>query len=156
MDYYSSIAKGYNRLHKQEQLEKLKIIKKHLKVRPLLLDIGAGTGISTSFFKVKAVALDPSEGMLKHYKGKKACAKAEKMPFEDGTFSTIIAVTSLHHTNIDKAIKEIKRVAKKNCGFAFTILKKAKDFKEVKEKLMKNFKLKEYDSKKDLILIGSH
>ncbi|MBU2590260.1 MAG: class I SAM-dependent methyltransferase [Nanoarchaeota archaeon] len=154
MNYYSGIANGYDKLHKEEQLEKLEIIKKHLKVKGLLLDIGAGTGISTKFFEVEAIALDPSKGMLEKYDGKKVCAKAEDLPFEDKTFSTIISITALHHTDIDKAIKEIKRVAKEDCLFAFTILKKAKNFEEIKEKLKNNFKLKEYDSKKDLILIS--
>ena len=51
MDYYSSIAKGYDELHKEEQLKKLQIIAKHIKPKGLLLDIGAGTGISTSFLR---------------------------------------------------------------------------------------------------------
>ncbi len=155
-DYYSIIANSYNELHEKEQLEKLSIIKKHLKLKEPLLDIGAGTGLSTSFFKAvkDKVALDPSKGMLKQYKGKKVCAKAEDIPFPDKTFSTIISVTALHHTNIDKAIKEIKRVAKPGCRFAFTILKKSKTFKKIKEKLMKNFRLKVYESDKDLILIS--
>jgi len=154
MNYYSGIAEGYGKLYEEEQLEKLEIIKKHLKVKGLLLDIGAGTGISTKFFEVEAIALDPSEGMLRKYSGKKVCAKAEDMPFKDNAFSTIISITALHHTDIDKSIKEIKRVAKEDCQFAFTILKKAKNFEEIKDKLKNNFKLKEYDSKKDLILIS--
>lgn len=153
-DYYSSIAKGYNQLHQKEQLAKLEIIKKHLKVQEPLLDIGAGTGISTSFFKVRAVALDPSEGMLKQYKGEKVLASAEKIPFEDGKFGTVISVTALHHVDIDAAIKEIKRVARKDATFAFTILRKAKDFETIRKRLHANFDLKEYESEKDLILVS--
>ncbi len=125
MEYYNKISKGYNELHKQEQLEKISIIKKHLK-KPykLTLDIGAGTGISSKPFK--AIALDPSINMLKQYKGKKVLAKAENLPFKDNTFNTIISVTALHHSNIKQALKEINRVAKKDAQIALTILKKSK------------------------------
>ncbi len=137
MQYYNKIAKGYNELHKEEQLNKIKIIKQHLK-KPygLTLDIGAGTGISSKPFK--AIALDPSINMLKQYKGIKVQAKAESLPFKSNTFNTIISVTALHHTNIKKALKEIKRVAKPNAQLALTILKKSKislpkSFKKIKE-----------------------
>ncbi len=125
MKYYNKIAKGYNELHKEEQLNKINIIKQHLK-KPykLTLDIGAGTGISSEPFN--AIALDPSINMLKQYKGLKVVAQAEHLPFKDNTFNTIISVTALHHTNIKKALKEIKRVAKKGAQLALTTLKKSK------------------------------
>lgn len=154
-DYYSSIARGYNRLHKEEQLKKLEIIARHIKPKAPLLDIGAGTGISTSFFKVKAVALEPSEKMIRHYKGEKVIAKAESIPFPDKSFNTIISITALHHADIEKAIKEIKRVSNDECIYAFTILKKARGAVEIKEKLKKEFNLKEADEEKDYILVSS-
>ncbi len=153
MNYYDQIAKGYNELHEEEQKKKLEIIKKYLKPKGLILDIGAGTGISTKYFK-NIVLLDPSKEMLKRAKGKKVIAKAEKMPFPDKTFDAIISVTSLHHTDIQKAIKEIKRVSKKNCKYAFTLLKRAKNYKLIRQELKKNFKLKEINEEKDTILIS--
>ncbi|MFH1064944.1 MAG: class I SAM-dependent methyltransferase [Nanoarchaeota archaeon] len=154
MDYYSSIAKGYNELHRKEQLKKLQIIAKHITPKAPLLDIGAGTGISTGFFRVKAVALEPSEEMIKDYKGEKVIAKAESIPFPDKSFNTIISITALHHADIEKAIKEIKRVSNDNCIYAFTILKKAKNAVEIKEALKKAFNLKEIDEEKDYILVN--
>ena len=124
MEYYNKIAKGYNELHKEEQLKKIKIIKQNIKIKQPVLDIGAGTGISSEPFK--AIALDPAINMLKQYKGKKVVGKAENLPFKDNTFNTIISVTALHHTNIKKALKEIKRVATKDAQIAITILKKSK------------------------------
>jgi ubiquinone/menaquinone biosynthesis C-methylase UbiE len=153
MKYYDKIAKGYDGLHREEQEKKLKIIKKHLRPKGLILDIGAGTGISSKYFK-NIVLLDPSEEMLKKAKGKKIKAKAEKIPFPDRTFDAIISVTALHHTDIKKAIKEIKRVSKKNCKYAFTILKRAKKYHLIKQELKKSFKLKEIDEEKDTILIS--
>jgi malonyl-CoA O-methyltransferase len=137
--YYDNIAKGYNELYKEEQLEKIKEIKKHIKPKGLLLDIGAGTGISTKPFEkqTKCIALDPSLEMLKQYNGLKVQAKAESLPFKDNTFDTIISLTALHHTNIKKSLKEIKRVAKNNAQIALTILKKSNislPFKKIEHK----------------------
>ena len=153
MEYYNKIAKSYNELYKEEQLEKVKIILKYIKPKGKLLDIGAGTGISTKPFKkyCNCTALDPSKELLKQYKGKKIVGKAEKLPFPDNNFDIIISVTALHHTNIKKALSEIKRVAKPNAQIAITILKKSKAAKNLN--LFKDFK--KINSKKDWIFIKS-
>lgn len=153
MNYYNQIAKGYNLLYEEEQRKKLDIIRHNLKPKGLILDIGAGTGISAKYFK-NIVLLDPSKEMLKGAKGKKVIGKAEDIPFPDKTFDAIISITSLHHTKIKEAIKEIKRVSKKNCKYAFTVLKRAKKYHLIKQELNKNFDLKEIDEEKDLILIS--
>jgi len=152
MEYYNKIAKSYNELHEKEQLEKTRIILKFIKPSGLLLDIGAGTGISTKPFEkyCMCIALDPSKELLKRYKGNKILAKAENLPFKDKTFDVIISVTVLHHTNIKKALKEIFRVAKPNAQIALTILKKSKLAKTI-ENLLKDFK--KIDSEKDWIFI---
>src|SRR3989344_6083380 len=128
MEYYNKISIGYNELYSKEQLEKVKIIKQHIKPHSLLLDIGAGTGICTKQFEdtCTCIAIDPSEKMLEQYNGNKLIAKAENLPFKDKTFDTIISINSLHHTNIKKSIKEIRRVAKPKAEIAITILKKSK------------------------------
>ncbi|MFH0752555.1 MAG: methyltransferase domain-containing protein [archaeon] len=148
-DYYSEISSGYNELYGEEQKAKFELIKKHIKFKPLVLDIGCGTGI----VGVKAVGIDPSLGLLKEHPGLRVCAMAEELPFKDSTFSTIISLTALHHTDINKAIKEIERVAKPGATFVFTILKKAKNFQEIAERLKSKFDLKEIDQEKDLILV---
>ncbi len=153
MNYYDSIADGYDELHEEEQKKKLEIIKKNLNPKGLILDLGAGTGISAKFFK-NIILLDPSKEMLKKAKGKKVIAKAEKIPFPDKIFDAIISVTALHHTNIKEVIKEIKRVSKDNCKYAFTILKKAKNYNKIIKELKKNFKLREINEEKDTILIS--
>ena len=77
MQYYNKIAKSYNELHEKEQLEKTRIILKFIKPSGLLLDIGAGTGISIKPFEkyCKCIALDPSKELLKQYKGNKILSK---------------------------------------------------------------------------------
>ncbi|MFH1638415.1 MAG: class I SAM-dependent methyltransferase [Candidatus Woesearchaeota archaeon] len=156
MGYYSDIAEGYDELHREEQIKKLKLLAKHFKPKGRMLDIGAGTGISTSFFNnVDAVALDPSEDMLNHFDGEKAIGDAEHLPFPDKSFDSIISVTALHHVkNVGKAAAEIMRVAKDDAAFAFTILKKAKNSEELREKLKKIFDLEEIEEEKDYILFS--
>lgn len=126
MKYYNEISKGYNELYEKEQLVKLEKIKKYIK-KGNLLDVGAGTGISTRFFEdiCDCTALDPSEEMLNHYKGKKVIGKAEELPFEDKSFDNVISITALHHCDIDKAIKEMLRVVKDDGVVIVTLLKKS-------------------------------
>ena len=146
---YNEIAQGYDELYYEEQLKKLNLLKKHFKFKGKILDIGAGTGIISKHFK-NVTSTDPSEQMLKQAKGKTVVTKAESLPFKDHSFDTVVSLTVLHHCDIDLAIKEIKRVGKDN--FAFTILKKSKHFKKIVTKLKHNFKLKEIDEGKDLLL----
>ncbi len=153
ISYYSKLVKGYDNLYRDEQLNKLKIIKKNLKVNGLILDIGAGTGYSKLFFD-NIVLLDPTFDMIKKVNGFKVVGQAEFLPFKDNSFDAIIAVTSLHHTDIDKTIKEIKRIAKDNCSFAFSLLKSSSKTKKIKERLKKEFSLIGIQEKKDLIFVS--
>lgn len=156
MSYYNKISKGYNELHEEEQLKKIKIIKENLKVSGKLLDIGSGTGISTKPFMKDAdcTSLDPNEEMLKQSPAKQVIGKAESLPFKENTFDFIISITSFHHFNLEKAVKEIKRVSKPTTKYAFTILKKAKHFEKIRDFLKNNFNLREFDEEKDLVLIS--
>ena len=148
MKYYNKIALGYNELHKEEQLNKLELIKKHVKFKGLVLDIGAGTGISSEYWKnAKVISLDPSFEMLKQSKCEKVQAKAEELPFRDKIFDGIISLTALHHCNLKKALEEIKRVAKKDAKIVLSFMKKSKN----KPSSLKGFKKIEED--KDIIFI---
>ena len=99
-DYYSSIASGYDELYGEEQKEKFETIKKHIKLKPLALDIGCGTGVVD--IGVKSIGIDPSLGLLKLHKGIRVCAKAESLPFKDHSFNSIVSLTALHHADINK------------------------------------------------------
>ena len=150
---YKHIAKSYNELHKEEQLAKLNIIKKHLKIIPPLLDVGCGTGISTDFFKVKSTGIDNCEEMIKQGKSNLIKADAEKLPFKDKSFNTIISVTAFHNfKNMEKALKEIIRVSKNN-NICITFLKKSKKLNQFKEILNNYFKYKEIEQDKDIIFL---
>jgi len=155
---YSVIAPGYDELYREEQLKKLNILKKHLKIKKdfKLLDIGCGTGISTNFFDCECHGIDPCKEMIAKSNGNIKQAEAENIPYPDNYFDIIISITAIHHFNdLDKVIEEIKRVAKPKAQIAITILKKARSLRKIKEVLIKEFNLQEYDEEKDLILIGN-
>ena len=151
---YNHISKSYNELHKDEQLNKLRIIKENIKIIPPLLDIGCGTGISTNFFKIKSVGIDNSKEMLKQGDKNLIYGNAEKLPFEDKSFNTVISVTAFHNIkNMDKALKEAIRVSSNN-NICITFLKRSKRLNEFKKLIKKYFKsFKKIEEDKDIIFI---
>ena len=156
MNYYSKIAGSYDKLYEEEQINKLKLISKYIKVKEndLLLDIGCGTGISTRFFKCKAIGIDNSKGMLK--KAGKNCVfgDAGSLPFKDNMFDIVISVTAMHNfKDAEMSINEIKRVSKNNSKIAVTLLKKSKKFLNISGLLLKNFDFIEVEEEKDIIFI---
>ncbi|MBW2986894.1 class I SAM-dependent methyltransferase [Candidatus Woesearchaeota archaeon] len=155
MNYYDGIAEGYNELHGEEQLNKLKIIANEIKVNKdtKLLDVGCGTGLSAKIFNCDITGIDPAEKLLEQAPFKILKAKAESLPFKDNEFDVVIAVTSIHNfDDIEKGLKEIKRVGKDK--FALTVLKKAKNADQIIEKIKEIFTIKkQIEEDKDLIFI---
>jgi ubiquinone/menaquinone biosynthesis C-methylase UbiE len=161
MNYYNSISKGYEELHKAEQLKKLKLIKKYLKVslKDKLLDVGCGTGLTTSPWKCKRYGIDPAENMLE--KAQKNYPKiifkkapAEKIPFKSSFFDIVISITALQNfDNIEKSLKEIKRVGKDK--FILTFLKKSSKKSKIDKLIKKHFKITQLiEEEKDLIYLS--
>ncbi|MEM4263273.1 MAG: class I SAM-dependent methyltransferase [Candidatus Woesearchaeota archaeon] len=157
MTYYDETSKGYNELHGEEQLKKLKIIAKEIKINKStkLLDVGCGSGLSAKAFDCNITGIDPSEQLLKQCPFKTIKASAESIPFPDKSFDVVIAVTSIHNfNNIEAGLKEIKRVGKGL--FALTVLKKSPKKDSIISLIKKHFKIKkEIDEEKDLIFICS-
>ena len=147
MNYYDQISEGYDELHQEEQTKKVKLIINLLNItNEKVLDIGCGTAFYSYLFK-DYTGIDNSKGMLEQSKSNVIHGEAEKLPFEDKSFDTVISITAIqNYTNIEKAIQEIKRVAKNK--IAISILKKSKKLKQVKE-LLKDFKQTEQE--KDII-----
>ena len=151
---YKYIAKSYNELHKEEQIKKLEIIKKNIRIIPPLLDVGCGTGISTNYFNVVSIGIDNSEEMIKQSKeGNLIYGDAEKLPFPDKSFNTVISLTAFHNfKNMEKALLEIKRVSKNN-NIAITFLKKSSKLDKFRILLKKYFKFIEVDWDQDILFI---
>lgn len=155
MGYYDEIAEGYNELHEDEQLSKLRIIAAHIKLKEntKLLDVGCGTGLSAKVFKCNITGADPSESLLKKCPFKSVKANAESLPFPDNYFDVVIAVTSIHNfSDIEKGLNEIKRVGKNK--FALTVLKKSPKKNFILSKIQGLFpSARLLEEQKDLILL---
>ena len=117
---YNKIAKSYNELHKEEQLKKLELIKRHVNFEGLVLDIGAGTGISSEYWRnAKVISLEPAFEMLKQSKCEKVQAKAEELPFKDEIFDGIISLTALHHADLKEALTVLLNLEFKDILLAY-------------------------------------
>ncbi len=151
---YKHIAKSYNELHKEEQIRKLEIIKKNIKIISPLLDVGCGTGISTNYFNVESIGIDNSKEMIEQSKeGNLIYGDAEKLPFPDKTFNTVISVTAFHNfKNMEEALLEIKRVSRNN-NIAISFLKKSSKLNKFRNLLKKYFKFKEVDCYNDVLFV---
>lgn len=143
MGYYDEISEGYEELHKDEQLEKIRPIKKYLKVRPddKLLDVGCGTGVTTEPWGCKRYGIDPAPKLLARARQKDNIeykeAPAEKIPYDDNFFDIVISITAIQNfKDIDKGLKEIKRVGKDK--FVLSFLKRSAK-KEIIEKLIRKY-----------------
>lgn len=157
MDYYNSISKSYNKLHSEEQLNKIRLIKNNLKIKKsdFLLDVGCGTGIFAEEFNCIKIGVDPAINLLNQGKNAfyiQACA--ENLPFKDACFDFVISVTAIHNfKDIRKGLEEIKRVSKKDV--ALSILKRSSKLDEIKNNIKKLFKIiKIIDEDKDLIFFA--
>ena len=145
---YNSIAPSYNELHGEEQLKKLELIKPFLD-SDLILDVGCGTGIASP---EGSVGVDPSYELLKYNPNKFVVGHAEKLPFKNKSFDIITCMTAIHHFELDKALNEMKRVAKKKV--IISVLRKAKNFDKIVERIKEEFKVsKILLEEKDVILI---
>ena len=156
MNYYNTIAKSYNELHGEEQVKKAKLILQYLKVNKTdkLLDVGCGTGIATELFNCDKTGIDPSAELVKQCKFKTIVGKAEELPFPDKSFDIVLCMTAIHHCDLDKALAEIKRIARRDV--VITVLKKLKNAQEIVGKIRKVFTVvKEVEEEKDWVVIGS-
>lgn len=153
---YKNISKSYNELHEEEQLKKLRIIGKNMRIIPPLLDIGCGTGISTNFFNVKSIGIDNCIEMISRGNKNLIYGNAEELPFKDKSFNTVISVTAFHNIRgMEKALKEAIRVSR-NKNICITFLKRSRrlsSFRKLMKKYFKNFK--EIEEEKDIIFLSS-
>jgi ubiquinone/menaquinone biosynthesis C-methylase UbiE len=128
MTYYDDISKGYDELHKEEQLKKVQIILNKLKLKRThkLLDVGCGTGLYLDMFKCKVTGVDPAPKLIKKYEGKHKIilARAEELPFPDNSFDIVTSITAIQNfEDVEKGLLEINRVGKKR--FILSALKRS-------------------------------
>ena len=157
--YYDDISEGYEELHREEQEKKMAIILGEVKVKPTdtLLDVGCGTGITTSPWKCIRTGLDPAKKLLE--KGNKknevtyVHARAEEIPFPDNSFDLVTSVTAIQNfSDLKKGLSEIKRVGKKR--FVLTYLKKSLKADNIEKIINELFIVKKrIEEERDIIFI---
>ena len=156
MRYYSQIAQGYEELHKDEQLGKLKKVIEHIQYNKSdkLLDVGCGTGVSSLLFNCQKFGVDPTFELLEQAKPRLPVVqgKAEDLPFKDNAFDIVICLTALHNfSDPQRGLLEMKRVG--TGKFAISILKRARNIEELMKLVSQTFKIKEMlEDPKDIIL----
>lgn len=159
-DYYDQIAEGYEELHREEQENKIRLIKEHLKVKKnqKLLDVGCGTGLTTEPWSCKRYGIDPAKKLLEKATNNYPdiefkLAQAENIPYEDNFFDIVISITAIQNfDDIEKGLQEINRVG--NNKFVLTFLKKSSKADEIDKLIRKIFKVKKLIiEEKDFIYI---
>lgn len=161
MDYYNEISEGYEELHREEQEKKIALIKQHIRPKKgeKLLDAGCGTGLTTRCWDCRRYGIDPSEKLVEKArqadrKGIYKIAPAESIPFEDSFFDIVISITAIQNfSDIEKGLKEIKRVGKGR--FALSFLKKSPKAGKIKPLIRQMFGIKEeIEEDKDIIFLA--
>src|SRR5210317_931260 len=96
----------YNNLRKEEQLNKTRIVFSELGDKKTL-DVGCGTGLSSSLFSY-VIGVDPQKELLKENKYPHILGEAENLPFKDDEFENVVSVTAIHNfKDIEKGLNEI-------------------------------------------------
>ncbi len=157
MNYYDTIASGYNELYGEEQREKLRKIIKEVLIQKndRVLDVGCGTGIAAGYF-TRIVGIDPALEMLKAARFPVVYGGADALPFQDGSFDVVLSVTMLHHiADVEGALREMRRVVRANGKVIMGVLKKAEKYEQIAEQIRLFFTVREVDLGKDIVFISN-
>jgi len=150
MDYYDTMASGYDELHREEQARKFNLVFKKINIDPssLVLDVGCGTGLLQEHTRSRIVGIDPAVELLKIAGNRLfqvAAGTAENLPFKNKCFDIVVAMTSVHNFHdYEKGLVEIERV----CKFlaVISILKKSKKYDEIILRIPEIFDIWEQES----------
>jgi len=139
---YDTTAEIYNSRYGDIQEEKYKAMLSDLIINQPILDHGCGTGMLQDFLNKKIFGVDISFKMLRKSKEQNIQGDVEKLPFKNNSFAAILSFTSLQNlNNIEKGLKEIKRISKKDTIIVLTILNKF--IGKIKPEIEKQFDIQE-------------
>ncbi|MFQ5952628.1 MAG: class I SAM-dependent methyltransferase [Candidatus Omnitrophota bacterium] len=96
-----------------------------------VLEIGSGTGMFTEFFREAGLdvhGIDISLDLVKKAKAKTGeagkvnlvTADVDHLPYRSDSFDAAVGICVLHHLDVESALKEIKRVVKKDGIIVFS------------------------------------
>jgi len=117
MTYYDDIADGYDELYSEEQRKKYDFVLGLDVIRETdsILDVGCGTGLFLDYVQcTSVVGIEPSSKLLDCYSGDKKVVVgiAEKLPFEDSSFNSVVSFTAvLNFSDVIAGLSEMKRVS---------------------------------------------
>lgn len=164
-NYYDSIAKGYDELYYEEQIQKWERAKELLTIKDTdkILDVGCGTGIITYeiYKKTKNVwGIDRSKQMLELAKKQRPGPKyllgdATALPFKDKEFDKVVSFTMLQDMSVEerrRALSEVARCCKD--AALITLLKRNKNLDGVMRELSNYFYVRKVvEETKDYIFL---
>lgn len=146
-NYYNLIARGYENLYKEEQIEKINLTLEFLKFSGIILDLGSGNGVLNKYFLKNKnnflISSDISFELLKrNLNPNKILVDAQNLPFKDNSFLFVVSFTMLQDVPEPiKVIDEILRICKKGARIILSFLKIAKNKNLILENLENNKKI---------------
>lgn len=146
---FGVLAEKYDKFRRGVPREVINYFYETLKVfRPVVLDIGCGTGISTRELQredARLFGLDIDEKMIKLAREKNSAAidyitgPANNMPFDNKQFDAVTAFSAFHWFKDADSMAEIRRVLKRE-GLFFVVNKnEAGGFKDGFRAVLKRF-----------------
>jgi ubiquinone/menaquinone biosynthesis C-methylase UbiE len=139
---YNKTAIHYNARYQNTQFEKYEIMLAKLKLAGKILDLGCGTGLLSEFLRRDdLIGCDSSKEMLKIRGSGDLCA-IEKLPYKKDGFDWVLSFSVLMNSqDPEKALKEVKRILKKDGTFICTFLRVFSP--KLRPLIEKHFKIKE-------------
>jgi ubiquinone/menaquinone biosynthesis C-methylase UbiE len=120
---YNKTASHYNSRYQETQFEKYGLMLANLKLRGKIMDLGCGTGLLSEFLQRDLVGCDSSKEMLK-IRGSGDLCEIENLPYKNASFDWVLSFSVLMNSqDPEKALKEVKRVLKKDGTFICTFLR---------------------------------
>lgn len=166
MDYYSSIAPGYDALYGEEQDEKLRefLAKTPLSDKALdngmILDVGCGTARSKQFFPhMSWRGIEPAQGLIDHApqdaKPLITTGGGESLPYPNDSFDIVLSLTALQNFDDPNAgLQEMNRVVKPDGIIVLSFLKKSEKKTVLARMVDENLHvMSAWESAKDMMFI---